>query len=249
MKSLQYLDLLSHVPRDLKQSVSCFSFNRWGGVSSPPFHELNVSTDVGDDLQNVVRNLEIIKEFTGIKEFFSSRQTHGTDMIFIDSDARENTPFEADVLMTSIPGKGLMIKHADCQAVVLFDPSVRAVANIHCGWRGNAKEVLPKAVARLCAFYGSSPENIWAGISPSLGPCCAEFNDWAQIFPKWLHRFKVWRNNFNFWSASIYQLNRAGIPKTQIHCAQICTACSEDYFSYRREKITGRMGTVVALGE
>jgi len=244
---LSYIDLLEHVPLKLRQGVHCFSFNRWGGVSKPPFNELNVSYDVGDESQNVAKNLQIIKEFTGIEELLFLKQVHGNDIIFIDSDDREGLIQEADAFWTSTPGKGLMIKHADCQAVVLYDPTVKAVANIHCGWKGNVNEILPKAVARITSFYGSSPGNLWAGISPSLGPCCAEFKEWKTKLPKWLHRFKVWQDHFNFWSASIYQLSSAGVPKSQIFCAQICTACNENYFSYRRDKITGRNGTVVFL--
>jgi len=244
---LSHIDLLSHVPEELKPGVRCFSFNRWGGVSSPPYNQLNVSYDVGDETQNVSKNLKIIKEFTGAKELFFLRQVHGNEIIFIDSDDKEGTPPEADALLTSTPGKGLTIKHADCQAVVLYDPTVNAIANVHCGWRGNINEILPKAVSRLSSQHGSSPANIWAGISPSLGPCCAEFRDWKSMLPKWMHRFKVWQNHFNFWSVSIHQLANSGIPKEQIFCAQICTACNENYFSYRREGTTGRQATVVVL--
>ena len=44
------------------------------------------------------------------------------------------------------------------------------------------------------------------------------------------------------------QLERAGVPARAIHRAPWCTACSGGlFFSYRREGLTGRFGTVAAL--
>ena len=246
MASVQHIDLLHHVPAELRQDVNCFSFNRWGGVSKPPFHELNVSFDVGDKPQDVSKNLEIIKQISATQNLFFLKQVHGNQIICVDYE-NDSSSVEADGLFTVQPHKGLMIKHADCQAVVLYAPTVKAIANIHCGWRGNVNEILPRAVATFCSFYGSRPKDVWAGISPSLGPCCAEFKDWKSKLPKWLHRFKVWQDHFNFWAASTYQLKQSGIPIDQIFCAQICTMCNENYFSFRRDQVTGRNGTLVIL--
>ena len=140
-----------------------------------------------------------------------------------------------------------MIRHADCQAVVMFDARNRVIANIHCGWRGSASRILTLAVKEFASVYGSSPKDLWVGISPSLGPCCGEFKHWRTMLLEWLHAFRCNGNHIDFWQVSISELSEAGIPKRQIYCASICTVCNQEYFSYRRDKTTGRLATVVVM--
>ncbi len=244
------IDLLGHMPASLKKGVRSFCFNRWGGVSKRPFHELNVSGLTEDDKANVKKNINIIKMEIGVQHMVWTRQVHGTDFIHIDhaiSALAVNSTTVADGLFTTASDVGLMIKTADCQPVVMFDPVKRVIANIHCGWRGSVKGILPRAVLELGSVYGSCPEDIWAGIGPSLGPCCAEFKGWRKILPEWMADFQCKTDYFDFWQISKRQLVDSGIPEKQIYCAGICTVCNKDYFSYRREKDTGRFATVVAI--
>ncbi len=244
-------DLFAHMPSHLKKCFSSFCFNRWGGVSKPPFDELNVGYGIGDEPRAVVENIDILKKTCGVSIIFSVRQVHGTKIYNLDEVydpvMGKTGEIEADGIMTAQLGIGLMIKTADCQPVAMFDPVNKVIANIHCGWRGNVQSILAKAVSRLSIEYGSSPRDLWVGIGPSLGPCCAEFKGWRQLLPKWMHKFQIRPDYFDFWAISKRQLMEAGVPEGQIHVLQICTFCSKDYFSYRREKLTGRQATVVAL--
>ncbi len=244
-------DLFAHMPSHLKKRLLSFCFNRWGGVSRPPFHELNVGYGIGDEPRAVVKNIDIVKKNCGVSLIFSVRQVHGTRIYNLDDahyPVSENTgQIEADGIMTAQSGIGLMIKTADCQPVAVFDPVNEVIANVHCGWRGNVGGILQRAVGMLSTAYGSSPRDLWVGIGPSLGPCCAEFKGWRQLLPKWMHKFQIKPDYFDFWAISKRQLMEAGVPEDQVHVLQICTFCNKDYFSYRRERLTGRQATVVAL--
>jgi copper oxidase (laccase) domain-containing protein len=44
------------------------------------------------------------------------------------------------------------------------------------------------------------------------------------------------------------QLIAAGLEPGNVHSVETCTACSVDYFSYRRDASCGRQGTFVAIG-
>lgn len=241
-----FSDLFIHVPNSAKRNVMALSFTRFGGVSNPPFNELNVSTKEGDCKENVLNNLKIIKKITGLKKIVFLNQTHGTNFLHYVPE-RQNFSLEADGIFTTVPDIGLMIKHADCQAVVMYDPVKKVIANIHCGWRGSAAGILSKAVTEFKEVYGSNPSDLFVGISPSLGPCCGEFKDWKKKLPKWIHKFRIKNNHINFWSASIYELKKFKIPMENIYCSKICTVCNKDYFSYRREGKTGRLATIIAL--
>ena len=251
---MQHINLLRHVPPDLRRDVKSFSFSRWGGVSARPFDELNVGCGAGDRKENVRTNLGLIRKFSGLEKIISVHQVHGSKILhaagghFSPAEEPGSEP-EADGIISQAPNTGLMIRHADCQAVVMFDPVQKVAANIHCGWRGSIEGILSKGVRELSNIYGSRPRDIWAGISPSLGPCCGEFRDWKAMLPEWIHLFQVRPGHFDFWAISKMQLTSAGIPEKQIYCAGICTACNRDYFSYRREGLTGRMGTVIALSD
>ena len=250
LKDLRAIDLLAHVPLSLRQGLKCMSFARWGGVSNPPFHELNVGELTGDEAANVKANLEMVRKVLGASHVVSVRQVHGTDFLHVKKGTCNLTadqPVRADGIFTTERDVGLMIKHADCQAVVMFDPERCVIANIHCGWRGSVGNILKKAVDEFVEVYGSRAHDIWAGIGPSLGPCCAEFRQWKETFPAWLHGFRKGGDHFDFWKVSKNQLEEAGVPSGQIFCPEICTVCSKDHFSYRREKTTGRLATVIAL--
>ena len=89
-----------------------------------------------------------------------------------------------------------------------------------------------------------------AAVGPSLGPCCAEFRTYEEIFPPEFEKFMVRKNYFDLWAVSRMQLLDAGLDKAHVHIAGICTRCRTDlFYSYRGEGVTGRFGTVVMLAE
>jgi YfiH family protein len=234
-------------PKTFPAGIRCVSFNRWGGVSAAPFNELNVGFNVGDDPAAVAENRYRICDEIGTGRLIDAGQVHGDRLVVVKGPEAENGLEGIDGLMTREPGLALLIQHADCQAVVIYDPIKRAVSNIHCGWRGNVAGILLKAVRAMKRLYGSSPSDLWAYLSPSMGPCCGEFRGWKELLPEEFYPLRTRGEHFDFWAISRRQLGSAGIPFGQIELARICTVCSTDHFSYRREGRTGRCGTVVML--
>jgi copper oxidase (laccase) domain-containing protein len=87
-----------------------------------------------------------------------------------------------------------------------------------------------------------------AGIGPSLGPCCAEFINYREEIPQVYWRYKDADHNFDFWSLSREQLLHAGVPAKNIETSRICTRCrTDEFFSYRAAKTTGRFAAVIGL--
>ncbi len=227
-------------------------FSRHGGCSRPPYHFLNVAFTVGDADRDVERNIDGIKKIARAKEIVSARQEHGCNIIIIDKNClktydRKNPPV-ADAMVTALEGLALMIKVADCQALFLLDPVRRVVANVHSGWRGNVKNIIGKTVSVMKSAFGTDPRDLVATISPSLGPCCAEFRDYSTLLPPFFEKFKIKHNHFNFWEISRSQLLESGVAEPNIELAGTCTVCNfKDFFSYRKEKVTGRCAAVVML--
>jgi polyphenol oxidase len=242
---------LSKVPR-LVHGV----FTRHGGVSRQPYATLNVGWSNGDAPEAVRENFLRVEGAMGVEKMVTSNQTHGDSIHIVDEEFLVRAPTmhhhiflapQGDALVTSLHGVGLLIKIADCQAIFLVDPVREVIANVHCGWRGSVKDVPMKVVALLRDRFGSRPEDILAAISPSLGPCCAEFRNYVEELPASFLPFQTKRPYFDFWAITRWQLIESGLRPEHIEAANRCTVCeSGDFFSYRGEKAAGRNAAVLA---
>lgn len=221
-------------------------FTRKGGVSTGPFQGLNAGVSSGDDGEAVAANRQAILQESGGSELVVLSQVHG-NAVHVHAGP-ELGPVEADAVVTDRPGAMLTILTADCQAVVLADPVRKVVANAHAGWRGSVAGVLAATVSVMTDRFGSRPEDLLAGIGPSLGPCCAEFVHYKTELPRSFCTHRVGFNHFDFWAISRDQLCDAGLSASNIAAAQCCTRCDEEhYYSYRRNHTTGRMATVIGI--
>jgi len=235
---------------ELTHSISC----RIGGESQPPFDGMNMSLGVGDDLQAVAANRKRLLERTGGGIHVYTRQTHGTSIRVIthaagsriESIEAELSP--ADALITNVPGIRLLIQTADCQAVMLVDPQVRVVANVHSGWRGSVADIIGKTVARMVTEFGCRPGDMHAAIGPSLGPCCAEFVNYKQEIPRQWWSFRVGPHHFDFWRISRHQLVSAGLSDDHVTTPGLCTRCNPGlFYSYRAARRTGRFAALIGM--
>lgn len=227
-------------------------FTRLGGVSEHPCRSLNVSSQTPDQPAFVEANLELVREAVGADRLVTLDQAHGGRVIAVrrEDQGRIGEPMKGDGLVTDVPGLGLVIKQADCQAVILYDPVRRVAANIHCGWRGNVANILDNAVQCMKRVFGCRPSHLLAGIGPSLGPCCAEFKGHEEIFPRSFRAFMIGPDHFDLWALSTHQLTAAGVDPSRVVLSGLCTRCRTDlFFSYRGEGITGRFATVAMIRE
>jgi YfiH family protein len=253
-----------HLLQKFSGSVNHAVFGREGGVSKAPYDSLNLRLGGGDRIENSIKNRELVCVALGIKpeNLISAEQTHSNNVQLVDADfLRTRQPGEcygADAFVTNLPNIALLIKVADCQAILMFDPIKKVVAAVHSGWKGLAQNVSAEAIKTLRINYGCRPENILACISPSLGPCCSFFSEPEKELPTQFHKYIDNKKRVDLWSFSIEQLMKSGIKKNHIELARICTQCNNGqtiegggrFFSFRGEKgITGRFGAVISLRE
>ena len=230
-------------------------FTRLGGTSLPPFASLNVSYDTGDDYRRVRENLHRIRNATGCSSFIYSRQSHSSNLVVLRSyphlDPLVNYPLHGkDGFFTQLPGLMMMIKVADCQAVLFFDPKRKAAGIIHAGWRGSVNNITGKAIQLMRTQYNCNPSDIVVGVGPSLCPRCSEFRNWKEELPPEFSRFQVSANHFDFWAISQSQLMEAGVLRENIEIAGLCTKCHpEAFYSYRGEGKTGRFAVTIGIKE
>jgi YfiH family protein len=186
----------------------------------------------------------------GAERLIFMNQVHGKKVLTLHQGHSEGLREVAhvDAIITDRPDLAIMVKQADCQAVILFDPTRGVMSNVHCGWKGNAYNILGSVVRRMTSEFGCRQSNLMAAIGPSLGPCCAEFITHEQIFPEKFRQFMVRENFFDLWKISRWQLLEAGLNEKNLEVAGICTVCRTDmFYSYRAEGLTGRFATVAML--
>lgn len=228
-------------------------FSRHGGVSPPPYDSLNMAVATGDEAANVSANLKRVAAALGLSRLARVRQVHGVDVKVVLNP--EDAPLagslsvlgEADILVTDRRDIGLVMTLADCQAVLAADPASGAIGAAHMGWRGLVNGGVIALIETMARIYGSDPAGFRAGLSPSLGPCCAEFINYRTEIPERFWAYRDERDHFDLPAIARDQLLELGLKPENIGQVDHCTRCrGGDYFSHRGQgPKTGRLGAVI----
>lgn len=230
---------------------------RQGGSSTGPFSSLNLGRGVNDDPETVAANRRALLAALGMppQRHVEADQVHGSAVAVVTAeDAGRSIP-GADGIATSETGLALAIHAADCVPILLADPTRRAVAALHAGWRGTAAGIAIEGVRVLTEHFKCNPQNLLAAIGPSIGPCHYEVDE--PVMER-MRRWKWWSevaapNGRDHWrldlrAACRRQLIDAGVRSRRVEVLDLCTYDHPDlFYSYRRNKITGRMAAIIAL--
>ena len=245
--------------------VKHFITGREGGCSHAPYNGLNLGFGTDDKPENVLENRYMLAESIGtpLDWFVFPRQTHSDNIEIVSSQhrglgtiTRDNALDNTDALITAEKNVLITIQVADCVPVLLLDTENSIVAAIHAGWRGTVQEITAKTVQIMQSHFGSKPENIFAGIGPSIGSCCYEVGKEVQsaflkVNPQNANLFSQKKGGIylDLWLANKNQLIKLGVLEENIEIAQLCTLCNhEKFFSSRQGKgDTGRFAAGIML--
>lgn len=216
-----------------------------GGYSAGPFSSLNTSFQIGDKDKLVRKNLFKIRQTFGLDQPIYLNQTHGTEIHIIKELPKK--ALVGDGMITNKKGIALCIRHADCQALFFYDQKTNAIGAVHVGWRGNVSRIIEKVIFSMQVVFGTKPQDLIACISPSLGPLHSEFVNAKDEFPEDFFAFEWKKNYYNLWEISKSQLLACGILGQHIEMANICTFENSNYFSYRKNNVTGRNLSFIQL--
>ncbi len=125
-------------------------------------------------------HLVTLKGFDPKCSFVTATQVHGSKILKLPA----NPPLVGDALTTDTKNLSIAVKHADCQAAIIYDPIRHAAACVHSGWRGSIQNIYGKTIARMQKDYGSKPADLIMCIGPSLGPDHAEFIHFKKEIPE-----------------------------------------------------------------
>ncbi|MFC1443870.1 peptidoglycan editing factor PgeF [Streptacidiphilus sp. N1-10] len=229
-----------------------FAFtDRWGGVSTSSFQELNLGGAVGDDSAAVRENRRLAAAGLGLDpaDVAWMNQVHGKDVAEVAGRQPDGTAPTADALVGAGPGRALAVLTADCVPVLLADPVAGVVGAAHAGRPGLAAGVVPEAVAAMVAL-GAEAGRITAAIGPSVCGHCYEVPvklraEVAGVEPATWSETSWGTPALDLPAGVRAQLTALGVTVADL--PHICTMESPDHFSYRREQRTGRLAGYVWL--
>lgn len=241
-------------------SVGAFMSTREGGVSAAPWDGANLGDAVGDSPQAVDTNRA---RFAAAAEGGTPvwlRQVHGTRVLRLRAgEALPAQPPEADAAVTADPGLVCVVQVADCLPVLFAALNGRAVGAAHAGWRGLAGGVLENTLAEVCALARCEPSGVLAWLGPCIGPQSFEVGrDVLEGFgvdpdgpadPAFAWRPRA--DGSARWLADLPALARRRLEMAglrQISGGQWCTVQDRSrFFSFRRDRITGRQAAAIWL--
>lgn len=239
------------IGRQDSASGAHFAFtDRWGGVSAAPYESLNLGGAVGDDPGAVRNNRRHAAAALGLEaeSVVWMRQVHGREVAVVDGPFGADPP-PLDGVVTTRRGLALAVLTADCTPVLLADPVAGVVGAAHAGRPGLMAGVVP-ALVSVMAGLGAEAARLVAHTGPSVCGRCYEVpkelrDEVASAVPD-AYATTSWGTPAVDMAAGVRaQLAQFGV--TTLDQSDVCTRESADYFSYRRSKSTGRLGSYVWL--
>lgn len=185
----------------------------------------------------------------------NSRSSDNAEKALTKDPQRISNPLDlvvADAAYTHQPNVVCAVLTADCLPVLLCARRGNSVAAVHAGWRGLVAGVIEHTVQAL-QIPGSE---LLAWLGPAIGPTMFEVGEEVQaqfvaVDDQAQAAFTATTNNR--WLADIYLLARQRLQRcgvTAIYGGDYCTYSQQQtFFSYRRDRQTGRMASVIWFTE
>ncbi len=248
--------------RSLGARIRVISTLRSGGVSRGPYGSspgtdsgLNLGEHCGDDPTAVAINRARLRQLLpGDPRWL--RQVHGSAVARMDAEngAVDRGEPVADAAVTGAPLQVLAVLTADCLPVVIAGRGAEAVGIAHAGWRGLAAGVLESTLDALRVSYDLRPQDCVAWLGPAIGPrqfevggevreaFCANDPRAAEVGFKAASEEGKWLANLE--ALATRRLHSLGL--SEVIASGACTVSEPHrFYSYRRDRVTGRMATLV----
>ena len=228
-------------------NVHALQTTRVGGVSRAPYDTLNLGSHVGDDPLNVAANRQLLSPFVPSEPVWLN-QVHGT--LTIDAETAGCAPPDADASYTRQGNVVCATMTADCLPLLFCNQAGTEVAAVHAGWKGLLDGVIESALDKM----QSKPSEILVWLGPAIGPQAFEVG--SEVRDAFIKKLALAETAFQphgeKWLGDIFMLARQRLAErgvTQVYGGGICTYSNpERFFSFRRDNVTGRMATLIWLG-
>ncbi|MEG9475565.1 peptidoglycan editing factor PgeF [Mannheimia bovis] len=233
---------------NIPKHIHAFTTVRTGGVSKPPFDSFNLGDHVNDSPEDVAQNRALLVEKFHLPQSpLFLTQTHSTRVLELPYSGKD---IEADAVYTNQPNQVCLVLTADCLPVLFVSKDGKEIAAAHAGWRGLCDGVLEATVEKF-----QCPSNeISAWLGPAIGAKAFQvgkevIEQFCAFDPRAEEAFIQDNSTSGKFLGNLYQIATQRLKKlgiTEVSGGEYCTYTQEDlFFSYRRDKQTGRMATLI----
>ena len=243
--------------------VTAFYTTRLGGNSVAPYDSFNLAHHVADDNEQVMQNRALVKADFGFERLCFMEQTHSSDVTIVDESNLETPIFNCDGLVTKLKKTALAVMTADCLPLLLCDERNDVVAAIHCGWKGIERNIIGNAID-VMESLGAELSTIVPYFGPAIGPASFEVGPEVKAIFEAKHpahsQAFVIRDGVkselgepkylcDIYKLAIIELESHGVTSRPFggHCDTYMQ--SPVFYSYRKEKVTGRMASIICLNQ
>lgn len=176
----------------------------------------------------------------GLSGIATLDQIHSSE-VFVIKDKFKELEQKGDALILDLKGMGAGVFTADCVPILLVDRSASVAAAVHAGWRGTLSQIAKATLIEMEKSFGIAPSRICAAVGPSIGACCYEvgedvaslFMDKSSDWERYLFRKGNSKFVLDLKEANRHTLAREGVEDIEV--IGICTKCSREFHSYRRD--------------
>lgn len=227
-------------------NVRAVATTRAGGTSRGAYRGLNLATRVGDDPRAVESNRGTLRRHLPSDPVWLE-QVHGTEVADLD---RVSSAVRADGAVARTRNRICAVLTADCLPVLLAARAGSVVGIAHAGWRGLANGIIEATLERM----GVAGSDVVAWLGPGIGQAAYEVG--PDVYESFVGPDPEARAAFRpgvpgKFHADLYALARRRLGAadvTDVHGGGFCTYSEPDrFYSYRRDRVTGRMATLVWL--
>lgn len=230
-------------------NVKSLQTTRTAGVSHAPYASLNLGAHVHDDPLALAHNRQLLRPYLPSEPVWIN-QVHGIEVIAAETVSSLQ---DADAAYATSKNIVCVTMTADCLPLLLCNTRGTVVAAVHAGWRGLCDGVIEAAVHKMAV--PASEILVWLG--PAIGPQAFEVG--ADVRTQFMQHdaqasfaFTPWADK---WRCDLYLLATQRLHQLAIRQifgggvnADFCTYTdAERFYSFRRDKVTGRMATLIWL--
>ena len=215
---------------------------RQGGVSTGAFSSFNLAAHVGDELTAIEKNRALL-DVPNPTQWLE--QIHSTTAVLLPNDI--SIP-KADASYTLEKNIVCAVMTADCLPLLITDNKGTCVAAIHAGWRGLCDGIIELTIKKLPI----APESLLVWLGPAIGADVYEIGE--EVYHAFTKGDVEAKESFTsvseqHWLFDIYRLAKLRLKRLgvkQIYGGEHCTFSEpEQFFSYRRDDVTGRMASLI----
>jgi YfiH family protein len=204
-----------------------------------PYFHLTTTKNNGDMKDEAIKlqflnNVKILSH-----DLILTKQIHSNKVEIVSKTHRGSFINDCDGLITNDKSLFLGIFTADCMPILISSKNCEVKAAIHSGWKGLADEIIENAVGIFSKHFHINPNELSVYIGPHIQNCCYEVGkEFEDVF-----KVNLKNNKLDLSEIAISKLQNLKVKNIAV--SPYCTKCSDLFFSYRKDKTSKRMLTII----